>query len=172
MLKRCLLCFAISLNVARGFDYSLDSEGGGSLAFGDVDTGISSIKTFFTNSETSVTVEGFEWIASGPVENSTNVLRWETYVDGELAASGEVSLADVGRSLPTSVDAGSFTVTKRGRRTVTVKLTVDDSELEVTDEKEAYGPGVAIIPLLLILGLAVTTHMVRCPCHSQHPKQT
>jgi hypothetical protein len=76
-------------------------------------------------------------------------------------ATGNVSLEGVGRELPTSIDAGIINVDKQGRYSVEVRMTIDDSEASTSSEYEAYGAGVAIIPLLIVLVLAVTTHMVR-----------
>jgi hypothetical protein len=76
-------------------------------------------------------------------------------------ATGSVSLEGVGRELPTSIDAGTIKVDKGGRYKVEVIMTVDDSTGSAYMEYEAYGAGVSIIPLLVVLVLAVTTHMVR-----------
>jgi hypothetical protein len=76
-------------------------------------------------------------------------------------ATGSVSLEEVDRELPTSIDAGTIKVDKKGRYTIEVRMTIDDNEATASGEYEAYGAGVAIIPLLIVLVLAVTTHMVR-----------
>ena len=76
-------------------------------------------------------------------------------------ATGSVSLEEVGRELPTSIDAGTIKVDKGGRYSIEVRMTIDGSKASADGEYEAYGAGVAIIPLLVVLVLAVTTHMVR-----------
>lgn len=94
-------------------------------------------------------------------DNATGTLFYETFLDGKLVASGNQSLADVGRTLPSSVEVGILSVPKGGRYTIEVILKVDDiSEASTSGEYEAYGAGVALLPLVVILFLAVVTNMV------------
>lgn len=79
-------------------------------------------------------------------------------------ATGNVSLEEVGRALPTSIDAGTINVDKKGRYTIEVRMSIDGHSAKASSEYEAYGAGVAIIPLLVVLVLAITTHMVRNCC--------
>jgi hypothetical protein len=148
----------LSFQASSAFDYSI--VGGGGLVLDDVKTGIGGLLTLFTDEFASVTVDGIEWEATGTVEDSDDLLFWKTFVNGELQASGNVSLADVARELPTSIGAGEVKVTKSGRYTVSVEMMVDGSSASSENEYEAYGSGVSIIPLLVVLGLAVTTQMV------------
>jgi hypothetical protein len=76
-------------------------------------------------------------------------------------ATGNVSLEGVSRELPTSIDAGIINVDKQGMYHIEVRMIIDDSEASASSEYEAYGAGVAIIPLIVVLVFAVTTHMVR-----------
>jgi hypothetical protein len=123
-------------------------------------TSISGIETIFVDKETLVSLSGLEWNATGPVNGADNLLHYETFLDGESKATGSISLADVGRELPTGLDCGTISVPEGGRYTIEVTLTVDASETGTSGEYEAYGAGVAILPLLVILFLAVTTSMV------------
>ena len=50
-------------------------------------------------------------------------MKWETSVNGVVQDSGEVDLSDVGRELPTSIEAGSIKV-EQSKFTVTVTVTV------------------------------------------------
>jgi hypothetical protein len=145
---------------AAAFDYSI--IGAGSLVLTDVATSIKDVVTLFTNEEVLVTADGIEWDETGAVDGSDNLLFFETLVNGKVQATGNVSLADVGRELPESIDAGTIKVEKGGRYTIEVVLTVDAVEASTSNSFEAYAAGVAIIPLLVVLLFAVTTHMVSC----------
>ena len=147
---------------AAAFDYSL--TGAGNIVLTDEATSITDIVTIFTDESVLVTVDGIEWNATGSVEGSDNLLRFETLVDGETQASGSISLEDVSRELPTSIDAGAIKVDKGGRYTIEVILSVDSSEESTSESYEAYAAGVAIIPLIMVLVFAITTQMV-----SQNP---
>jgi hypothetical protein len=76
-------------------------------------------------------------------------------------ATGNMSLEEVNRELPGSLDAGTINIDKKGRYKIEVRMTIDGKSASAKGEYEAYGAGVAIIPLLVVLILAVTTHMVR-----------
>lgn len=147
---------------AAAFDYSI--VGAGSILLTDAATAISGLQTLFTEQEVFVTADGLEWEAN----NSTlagGTLFFETFLSGELQSSGNMSLDDVGRELPTSIDAGSIIVKDGGGRyTIEVKLTVEGSEASTSNEFEAYGAGVAILPLVVIITLAIMTNMVRPLC--------
>lgn len=107
-----------------------------------------------------VSVSGIKWkLSESPTD--TLQLNWETLVDGQVIASGSVDLDSTSRELPTSVDAGEIIISDRGRSTVEVVLTVDDSSASTSAEFQVFGSGAAIIPLLIILLLAMTTKMVR-----------
>lgn len=139
------------------FDYNITSAG--SILLTDVATSISPIETLFVNQDAAVTADGLEWAQSG--SNSLGaLLTYETFVDGVMVASGELNLDEVGRELPSSVDCGTIRVPSGGRYLVEVILTVDGSQASTSGEYEAYGAGVSILPLVVILILAVTTNMV------------
>ena len=119
------------------------------------------LKTIFVKEVTSISVVDLEWNGTGAVANSTNTMLCEVFVDGEFTNSSITSLVGVGRELPSSVDCGYITIPEGGRYLIEAVVTVDDSEAGTDGEYEAYGAGVAIIPLCVILLFAVTTHMVR-----------
>jgi hypothetical protein len=152
-----LALLALAAPVAA-FDYSL--AGAGSIVFTDLDTSISPILTLFVDQQAIVTLDGLEWEASSTTNSSTDTIMFETFVDGKLADSGNYPVGDVGRELPSSIDVGTILVPKGGRYTVQVILTLDDFSVDTSTEIEAYGSGVAILPLLVILVLAVWTNMV------------
>ena len=139
MMIHRLLALATLLGSAAAFDYSL--VGGGDISLTDLETGIGGIITIFTDSLIGVAVDGLEWDETGSVDQSDDTLYWETLIDGEVQASGSVSLADVGRQLPTSIDAGSVKTSKKGRRSIEVRITVDSSTASTDTKVQAYAAG-------------------------------
>jgi hypothetical protein len=139
MLLHRLLALASLLGSAAAFDYSL--VGAGSLSLTDLETGIGGIMTIFTDSLIGVAVDGLEWNETGSVDQSDDTLYWETLIDGEVQSTGNMSLADVGRQLPTSFDAGSVKTSKKGRRSIEVRITVDSSTVSTDTKAQAYGAG-------------------------------
>ena len=156
MLTKLLLVAALQLSSA--FDYDL--VGAGDIALTDIETGIGGLKTLFTDNEIAVAVDGMEWEANDSGVMSGGVILYATFVDGELASEGNVTLDDIGRELPSSIDVGTVKVSKGGRHVIEVLLKLGESEVDTDLEIEAYSPGVAILPLLVILVLAAWTHMV------------
>ncbi len=152
--KLALLGLAIPVTA---FDYSI--IGAGSVLLTDVATAITPLETLFVNEEVAVTADGLEWEAND-ANSTTGTLLFKTFLNGGLVTSGNMSLNNVGRELPSSVDCGTLTVPKGGRYTIEVVLTVDESEASTSSEYEAYAAGVAILPLVVILFFAVVTNMV------------
>lgn len=148
------------LVVSQAFDYSLDAESSATLNLIDDETGIPNIKTLFIDELTNITVEDIGWLPNNSTEVGSDYILWTTYINGNEVESGNFSLVGVGRELTTSIYAGSFEVGSNGEHNVTVLLVLDDSELVVTGMYVAYKKGVAIIPLLVVLILAMTTNMV------------
>lgn len=158
-----LFRFLLLPAVVSAFDYAMsgDSDDFG-LRLTDVKTGITDILTIFTNEPTSVTVAGITWTEK---ENATvgsgDVVFWTTFVNNVIQAEGNFSLLDVGRELPTEIDAGVIEVSKRGSNNITVVLELDGATISAEHSYESYAPGVSIIPLILVLLLAASTRMVR-----------
>lgn len=164
-LLTCLLVVTTTLlDQATAFNYGLKglNEDDGGLAVTDVETGIEEIKTIFTNEIVEVKVVGIEWEPSTSNVTGSDILRWEVAVDGVKVNNGTYNLTeDFGeRELPDELDVGNLTITSSGRHEITVTLFVDETELSASDEFETFKPGVAIFPLIVVLMLACTTHMV------------
>ena len=138
----------------------LHSHRAGEIELIDKETSIPGIKTIFKDKPALVSVSGIEWELS-ETPTDTLALTWKTLVDGKEIATGSVDLNSTSRVLPTSVDVGEIVISDRGRSTVEVVLTVDDSSASATAEFQVFGSGAAIVPLLIILFLAMTTKMVR-----------
>jgi hypothetical protein len=139
MLLHRLLALVSLVGSAAAFDYSL--VGAGSILLTDVETGIGDILTIFTDSDIGIAVDGLEWEETGSVDQSDDTLYWETLIDGEVQATGSISLADVGRELPITFDAGSVKTSKKGRRAIEVRITVDSSTVSAETSAQAYAAG-------------------------------
>jgi Na+/H+ antiporter NhaC len=148
----------VSLPLSSAFDYNITATGG--LSLYDVKSGIDEVVTLFNNEFVTVTVVDIEWGARVAPSNSSNSITYKTYVDGMLQAEGSVSLADVGRELPTSVEAGDISVSSSGSHTILVVLSVDEDSADTESSYQSFGAGASLIPLIVVLILAMTTHQV------------
>jgi uncharacterized integral membrane protein len=155
--KSIMLAKLALLALAAPVVASYSLAGAGSIVFTDLETSISPILTLFTDQQAIVTLDGLAWEASSA--NSSEEILFETFVNGVAADSGVISVGDT-VYLPSSLEVGTIMVPEGGRYTVKVVLTLDDVSVETDTEIEAYSAGVAILPLLVILVLAVLTNMV------------
>ena len=160
-----LLCLSLSqYHVTSGLQYGLNPEPEElALSLTDVQTEITDVQTIFTSEQHLVTVSGIEWTPLETNATAANyVLVCQTFVGSEEVYSGEMDLADLpsDRDLPTEMECGTFSVSKNGRYEISVVLTVLDTSASTSNEYEAFAPGAAIVPLLIVLILALTTQMV------------
>jgi len=153
-----------SISICNAFDYvpNLDSA---SQNLVDNTTQIDELRTIFIDDVTLVYIEGMEWspVSVEDVEddgNTTNIMKWETSVNGEIQATGEIDLSDVNRELPTSFEAGSIQVKQKQTSTVTVTVYLDTTTSSNSNNYQTYRRGICIIPLLFILLFALATRMV------------
>lgn len=143
----------------RAFNYNLFEAGGLSLT--DIETSITDIRTLFTNELTSVAVTGVAWTPNETNSTDDETLLCELMVDGVVVSNATLNLTELAaRELPDTVECGSFEVKDNGAHDISVKLTVDESEIGTSTELQAFAPGVSIIPLVVVLVMALTTHMV------------
>jgi len=152
-----LWLFASSSSLVSAFDYNITDAG--SLYLIDSKTGISGLKTIFVDDAILVTVEDVTWEYTG-LEGGMDIVLYRTLVDGVVQATGNISLADVDRELPTSFDCGSVVVSESGTSTIEVILSVDGQPASTSSDYQVYGAGVSIIPLIWILCMALGTKMV------------
>jgi len=156
-----LLLLALQHATTRAFDYQFDEENAEpGLALLDVKTGISDIKTIHTKQAVAVTITDLAFIPTEEGVETPDSITWETSVDGKVQASGTFDLTDVGRELPTEIEAGEIVVESGGRPEIVVKLSLGDTSLEASGEFESYAAGVSIIPLIFVLVMAASTRMV------------
>jgi hypothetical protein len=169
MMKSPTLLLAAALlllwsSTVSAFNYGLTGEIE-ALKLVDYETSIEDIKTIFTNEITLVSVTGVKWNVSGNnVSDTDDVLRYETSVDGIVQSTGTVNLSALGdRELLDTIDCGNVSIPNSGRATISVALFVDNTTATTDDaenEYEAYAAAAAIVPLIIVLVLALTTHMV------------
>jgi hypothetical protein len=155
------------VTTTSAFDYELASVGAISLT--DSATLISDVVTMFLDQPVIVTVSELEWVSivkEYAFTDDGNMLYFETSVDGIVQQSGNISLTEVGRTLPSSIEVGEVVITEPGRHKISVTVTVVDSQQKGTPvstsaEFESFNKALAMFPLAIILLLAVTTNMVR-----------
>jgi len=109
----------------------------------DNTTQIDELRTIFIDDVTLVYIEGMEWspVSVEDVEddgNTTNIMKWETSVNGEIQATGEIDLSDVNRELPTSFEAGSIQVKQKQTSTVTVTVYLDTTTSSNSNNYQTY----------------------------------
>jgi hypothetical protein len=111
-----------------------------------------------------VTVDKIAWepVANfnGTTTTDASMIVWTTFVNGQALARGNYSLTQAGRILPSSLTVGTVPINARGKVTVRVVLELDGAETTAEKTIQSFGSGVAIIPLLLVLVMSLTTHMV------------
>ena len=116
----------------------------------------------FIGEDVNVTLVGMVWEPTQDVTNDTT-LFYDTFVNGMLEASGNFSLADVDRELPSELFCGTVSGDAKGTTTITVVLSLDDviyDDPPAENSYQTYAPGLSIIPLIIVLVLAMTTRMV------------
>ena len=99
------------------------------------------------------------WAAEIFVDDSSNVLNYEMFIDGKVENSGFVDL-NAERELPSSISCGFGTMDTSGKHVVSVKVTVDAFETESERDYQSFASGASFVPLVIVLLLASTTHMV------------
>lgn len=153
-----LLLWAASRQFAAGFDYAISSVG--SVELMDIETEIPDIKTIFLEDEMSISATGIEWEFTGNETGTDMTVTCEAILDGEVVGTDTMSLEDVGRMLPSSMDCGTFSVGSKGKKVITLQLTLDGATASTDRKYQAFRAGTSIIPLLVIIILAASTSQV------------
>lgn len=154
-----LFLLSVGVTLTQGFDYLIDEESSLDLFLTDVESGIENLQSLHTGDKITVDIVGIGWAASATVTDTTNI-TYTTLLDGKAVATGSVDLSEDGKTLPSSISAGEITVENAGNRRITVQLELDGVVSIAENEYQAYGAGVAILPLIVIVILAATTQMV------------
>ena len=144
---------------ADAFDYFLSEVG--EISARDFNTGIDGVATLFNGEIVNITVSGLAW-AERPENNASSTLEWTTLVGDTVMASGTVNLEEYNKELPTSLSVGSVSVQNSGEHTISVILGNAEPEYDQESSRTymSYASGVAIIPLIVVLVLAMFTQMV------------
>ena len=81
------------------------------------------------------------------------------FIDGKVENSGFVDL-NAERELPSSISCGFGTMDTTGKHVVSVKVTIDAFESDSDRDYQSFASGASFVPLIIVLLLAGTTHMV------------
>ena len=138
---------------AAGYDVSVSK-----VSINDVATDISDIPAAHNGADFDV-VATLAWADQIYDENSTNVLNWETFIDGALEDAGSVDL-DANRALPTTLAAGTTAFGGSGTHNVKVKITLDKLLSEEERDYQSFAAGASFVPLVIVIAFAATTKMV------------
>ena len=139
--------------------YSIDeSKSSFSLKFTDVETQISPISTLFIEEYVKVDVEGIKW--TGYANDVGTELYFITRVNGEVAATGDISLPESALELPSTISAGEFYAAYGGRNRIEVELIVGEETTTASTTIQAYRKWASIAPLIVIVIVALITKKV------------
>ena len=100
-----------------------------------------------------------KWADQIFVEGSSNLLNYEMLIDGNVENTGSVDL-NAERELPEKISCGFGTMDTTGKHVVSVKVTIDAFESESDRDYQSFASGASFVPLIIVLLLAGTTHMV------------
>lgn len=129
-----------------------------SISISDQATGINDIESIHNGRTFDVNAK-LRWKEKVYDITSSNTLHWEMSVGGIVEGSGSVDL-NQSRDLPTSLDAGSATITNSGSHNVKVKIMLDAIENENGRDYQSFNAGASLVPLVLVILFAAATKMV------------
>lgn len=158
-MSRCCLLFASLVFCqlvlgTRGFEVT--TKDGTFLALKDARTATLA-HTLFLEEATDAIVDGIKWdgVASS---NSTEVLNYKTFVNGEIIHQGFVALPEDPLKLPDAVYAGTIVATKGGQTDIEVQFWVGDKVASVSVQVQAFKKWKASIPMILIFLIGTMTN--------------
>jgi hypothetical protein len=144
-----------------GFDSDYQSEykvSVSGITLTDVDTKTSDIVSIHNGRPFEV-IANLEWEEQVYDAGSSNTLHWVMTVDGAVEGEGSVDLRD-SRALPSQIDAGTASVDSSGTHSISVKITLDSLTNEGDRDYESFAAGASFVPLVIVILVAATTHMV------------
>ena len=147
------------LTVPSANGYSIDeSKSNLLLTFTDVETEISPISTLFIEEYVKVNVDGIRW--TGYANDVGTELYFITRVNGEVAATGDISLPESALELPSSIAAGEIFAAYGGRNTIEVEIIIGERTTTTSTTIQAYRKWASIVPLVVIIFVALVTKKV------------
>lgn len=147
------------LTVPSANGYSIDeSKSNLLLTFTDVETEISPISTLFIEEYVKVNVDGIRW--TGYANDVGTELYFITRVNGEVAATGDISLPESALELPSSIAAGEIFAAYGGRNTIEVEIIIGEGTTKTSTTIQAYRKWASIVPLVVIIFVALVTKKV------------
>jgi hypothetical protein len=146
--------------LVNAFEYQIDEESSELRLFlVDIKSSIEDLKSLHNGFNVGVSLNGIIWTKMQNPQNSSN-LTWTTYLDGIPVQSSTVDFSADVFDFPNSMAVGNIVSPGSGHRVITVTLELNGVTTSVTEHFESFQSGVALIPLIVILVLAATTHMV------------
>jgi hypothetical protein len=160
VLWKAAIFWILGNHLVTSFRYQIDMKSSEfRLNLVDYQSSIPHLKTLHNGFKVGVSIDGISWSATmNPVNTST--LNSITYLDGNLVHFSSVDLDVDGKNLPNAINVGEITSLGNGRRIIMVELELDGKTLSVKGEYESFSSYVTIIPLITVLVLTATTHMV------------
>ena len=147
------------LAVPSANSYSIDeSRSKLLLTFTDVETEISPISTLFIEEYVKVNVDGIRW--TGYANDVGTELYFITRVNGEVAATGDITLPESALELPSSIAAGEIFAAYGGRNTIEVEIIIGEGTTTASTTIQAYRKWASIVPLVVIIIVALVTKKV------------
>lgn len=128
------------------------------ISLTDVATGVTDISSIH-NSRPFNVIADLKWNQEIYNLNSSNSLDWVLFIDGVYQSDGTLDL-NKHRALPTTLEAGTAAVYNSGSHNIVVKVKVDEMKSENERDYESFAAGASFVPLLMVMLLAATTHMV------------
>lgn len=80
-------------------------------------------------------------------------------IDNVVLSTGSVDLNEA-RALPTSISCGLATMDTSGKHVVGVKVSIDGNSSENSRDYQSFAAGASFAPLIVVLVIAASTHMV------------
>jgi hypothetical protein len=119
--------------------------------------------TAFENSRVDIIIRGLGWepeVENDQHRQSNATVYWSTSIQGVLVANGTYSLDPSVDRLPESLNVGHAILKERGRLEVTVAVAYLDHMIVTSTSVQVYPSMVAVLPLLALICLAISTKMV------------
>lgn len=151
-MRACLGLLVLALaSTKQAIAYTIDASTA-SLSMFDSRTGVRAFTLFYDEASDAI-LNGLQW-KDGLSNNSSEVLNYRTFVNGDKVHEGFLALPEDPLELPTQINAGTIFSMVRGKTTVEVEFWIDGKMNDsVSIEIQTFQKWMASIPMMVILGL-------------------
>lgn len=159
-MKVCLGLLFLAQATSRALAYTIDTTFT-SLSLSDTRTGLPALTLFFDEA-TDAHIDGLLW-KDGLGGNTTQILHYQTFVNGEEVYQGYLALPEDPLALPRSINAGTFYSKERGKTTVEVVFWIDgELDNSVSINVQTFQKWMSTIPMMVIcvLGFVSDLHVI------------